>query len=157
MQKGEEKGVGPTVFQSPIPTHPPVYPGPERLSRPQGPGKGQVRVQEGGRVKRREHSSPLGEKCSPSGSSAFFGLEDRMKSGSRVWHPWARTNGSDLWPMHVFGPLCTCSHIPMDPYTHPCTHTCSQKAAAQCGRNFEPRLWTRQTRFKPLICHFLPV
>lgn len=66
------KRAGPAAPQShvlPAPTHP----DPEGLSRPHGPKKGQVRVQEGDKVKNREHSSCLGESESLLGGRAFPG------------------------------------------------------------------------------------
>lgn len=63
------------MAQSPVPSLP-THPEPEGLSRPHGPGKGQVRVQEGCRMKRRQHSSRLGEKCIPSGRLGLSRLED---------------------------------------------------------------------------------
>lgn len=50
------------------------------------------------------------------------GLEDYVKAGSRVWCPWTRTNGNDLWLMYVSGP------------THTHRHTCSYEAASPCSK-----------------------
>ena len=54
---------------------PTTHPEPGELAQPQGSGKGQGEFQEGGRVKRREHSC-LGEKGITSGRQSLPRFED---------------------------------------------------------------------------------
>ena len=73
---------------------PATHPEPGELSQPQGPGKGQGEVQEGGRLKG-GRTATLGRKASLLGGRVCPGLRT-VRPGSRVWHPQARISGNDL-------------------------------------------------------------